>query len=391
MHIVYVCMDSGIPVFGNKGGSVHVQELINSFLKKGHKVTLLYSRAGGKKPHRLSGIDCIKLPCLPAQTDPAFVASVHSLQVVLQETIEQLPRVDLVYERYSLWSYAAIETACRLGIPSCLEVNAYLIYEQSKYRQLLYPDLATECFNRIFSVVDRAYAVSYGLMAQLVEAGISASKLQVIHNGVDTQRFSPRSMGFDRSAVLPAGDIQPMLSIGFCGSLKPWHGVEELIDAFAMHHQKFQSSRLLIVGDGPQRSKIEQSIQCYQLESAVELTGAIPIDQVPGMLVRTNVAVAPYPVLSNMYFSPLKIFEYLALGLCTVASRVGDIPLLIDHDESGILYEAGNIGELAEIFNQLAVDSRQVYRIAKNGRDLAASKYSWDHVVDRILSMSSLG
>lgn len=385
MHIVYICADPGIPVFGSKGGSIHVQEVLHTLLRKGHQTTLIYARAGGEKPERLAGLSCIQLPELPGQDDIRFSESASILQGALKSAIEMLQPIDIVYERYSLWSYGAIEAAHLLGIKSCLEVNAHLIYEQGKYRKLTHPELAHQCFNKVFSNADTIYAVSNGVKSQLVSAGIHSDHVHVVHNGVDTERFKPvaKSVGFGNTVI-----TDPALTIGFCGSLKPWHGVDGLIDAFAMHHLSYKHSKLVIIGDGPERVNIEQRIQMHHLSNSVEMIGSVIPEKVPQAIGRVNVAVAPYPNLDNMYFSPLKIFEYLALGICTVAPRIGDIPNIIEHDVSGILYEAGDVSELATVLDQLVVDGNRVRRIANAGRDLAVQRYTWDRVVDKVIAIT---
>ena len=66
------------------------------------------------------------------------------------------------------------------------------------------------------------------------------------------------------------------------GTLKPWHGVEDLVRAFAILHAADPSYRLLLVGDGPERGRIEQLIADLTLDGAVELTGAVEPVDIPG-------------------------------------------------------------------------------------------------------------
>ena len=78
-HIAYVCADAGIPVFGTKGASIHVQSVVRAALKAGHRVTLFATRFDGHVPPGLENVACVHLPEIP-QGDPtkrAHAALVH--------------------------------------------------------------------------------------------------------------------------------------------------------------------------------------------------------------------------------------------------------------------------------------------------------------------------
>ena len=68
-HIAYVCADAGIPVFGTKGASIHVQSVVRAALKAGHRVTLFATRFDGHVPPGLENVACVHLPEIP-QGDP---------------------------------------------------------------------------------------------------------------------------------------------------------------------------------------------------------------------------------------------------------------------------------------------------------------------------------
>src|SRR5262249_53202779 len=82
---------------------------------------------------------------------------------------------------------------------------------------------------------------------------------------------------------------------------------------------------LLIVGDGPERPRLEADLCARGLRELTQFTGSVDSDEVPGLLASMEVAVAPYPKLASFYFSPLKVYEYMAAGLPIVASRIGQL------------------------------------------------------------------
>ena len=101
-----------------------------------------------------------------------------------------------------------------------------------------------------------------------------------------------------------------------------------------------------------------------QLRRSTRFVGSVRPDEIPAMLAQMDIAVAPYPSLPGFYFSPLKIFEYMAAGLAVVASCIGQNAKVIEHGKNGILTRPGDIGDLVEARRQVAVG----FRAAKPAR-----------------------
>lgn len=379
MHIAYVCADPGVPVFGQKGCSVHVQEVLRALLRRGERVTLLCARRGGEPPPDLAAVALRPLPRLPSQQDPGFPMAVQTLAAATDQALLQLDDVALIYERHALWSHRAMELGAERGIPTCLEVNAPLIAEQERYRGLRHPQLARAGVQRAYSAAATIIAVSSQVAASIRHDCPQARRVQVVHNGVDPLRFQA-------ARPVAAGAGRPGLTIGFCGSLRPWHGVVDLIEAFALHHRRHPASRLIVIGDGPEREAVLAAIRRCGLSEPVQMSGPVPPAAIPDWLARLDVGVAPYPNLPELYFSPLKLFEYLAAGVCAVAPRLGDLPSLLQHEDTGILYEPGDRQDLAAVFDRLSAEPESCRRIGARGRELALARYGWDQVVSRILS-----
>jgi glycosyltransferase involved in cell wall biosynthesis len=375
VKISYVNADPGVPVFGTKGSSLHVREIIGSFLKRGAEIELFAVRPGGEKPASWRPVRMHQLSSGDGSEESVYNANEH-LQSALEES-----SCDMVYERYSLWSFAGMEFARERQIPGILEVNAPLIREQSAYRELSNHPLAEEVAQRAFMAATALIAVSEEVADYLASCGVSRDKLHVIPNAINPERFS--------SNVAPAMPVAPgQCTIGFVGSLRPWHGLHVLIDAFKRVAASDPSYRLLIVGDGPERARLS-SLATPHL-SLVTMVGAVPADEVPAWLASIDLAVAPYPAMQEFYFSPLKVYEYMAAGRAVIASRIGQLQTLLEHGHTGWHVPPGDAGALADAIVYLRERPQLRARIGQAARKMVLANHTWDAVAERILRIAGL-
>ena len=376
MRVAYVCIDPGIPVFGTKGCSVHVQAIIGAMIGRGWRVDLFVLRTGGETPEGCRGVRVHVVPFQNPRDASERERSLLALGGVVADQIEQAGPFDLVYERHALWTGAGVGYARRAGIRSILEVNAPLIQEQQRYRRLHDIDGAQRAADRAFLDARRIVAVSEPVAAMVRERAPEAD-VRVVANGVDPGRF-------DSVAATPgAGAGQ---TIGFVGTLKPWHGLEVLVEALPMVRSRCPDARLLIVGDGPLRGQIEMDLESAGLGGAVRFTGSVRATEVPGLLGEMDVAVAPYPALESFYFSPLKVLEYMAAGRAIVASDVGQVAELISHNRTGLLCPPGDARALAEAIIRCLDDRVLRARLGGSARCCAVEAHTWEAVLDRALA-----
>ena len=186
------------------------------------------------------------------------------------DRLDSLDRLDLVYERYSLWGRAAMPWARSAGRPGVLEVNAPLPDEQARHRVLhdraAADDAARDAIGAASVVIAVSAPVAAWASAIAGSDEAAGSKVHVVANGVDVERFRPA----DRRPV--AG---PTCTIGFVGTLKAWHGIDTLASAFTLLAAADPCYRLLIVGDGPERAALAAKIAADGLTGRVELVGAV--------------------------------------------------------------------------------------------------------------------
>lgn len=369
-RITYVCTDAGIPVFGRKGGSVHVVEVIRAMRRAGHDVTLLAARTGGEPPPDLADLEVIALP-RPHGRAAEREQAAQATDARIGDTLAALPRPDLVYERHALWSSSAMAWARREGVPAVLEVNAPLVEEQARHRVLHDRPAAEHHATMAVGTATRIVAVSAAVGRWATSAG--AAEVAVIPNGVDPRRFA--------DAQRPDRGRGRSCTIGFVGTLKPWHGLDVLVRAVDVLRDTEPDVRLLVVGDGPMREALQRQVAAARLTDRVELVGAVRPDDVPGHLRTMDVAVAPYPATAATYFSPLKVLEYMAAGVPVVASRVGQVPCLLDGGRTGVLVEPGCPAAIAAAVRRLRAEPGAADAMVERARTRVAERHTWDAVV----------
>lgn len=382
MRIAYVCSDPGIPVFGRKGASVHVQAVLRVLASRGVEVHLVAGRVGGEVPSGLADVTVHVLPEVPKGDAAAREIAAQTSDTAVAGVLDQLlvtGPLDLVYERCSLWGRTATAWSDAAGVPSVLEVNAPLVDEQAEHRVLVDRASADGVAAAALSAAAAVVCVSDGVAAWARALSTHPERVVVVPNGVDTERVRPAAR-----PVAPV-DAAPFC-LGFVGTLKPWHGVEVLLDALArLQRDDPAGYRMLVVGDGPQADALRTRAESAGVGPLVEWTGSVDPDAVPALLHRMDAAVAPYPSREGFYFSPLKVYEYLAAGLPVVASAVGQLPEVLDHGGLGVLVEPGRADVLAAALADLRADLPRRVALRRLAREAAVARHSWDRVVDRTL------
>lgn len=398
MKILYLCPDAGIPVLGGKGAAVHVREMVRAFVRAGHNVTLaaaVLNKLPGEKPAKLNAR---VLQIRPSAHSTATLATLKEFNQTLgienalpgelrrilhnkEMSVELLRRFskarpDFIYERASLYSTAGISLARAWRIPILIELNAPLALEHSTYRAAGFEQLASQAEQWALTRADAVLTVSAELKKHTVALGAKANRVHVFPNGVDATQFKPAPRDEVLQKKLRLSD-RPV--IGFIGNLRPWHGVQILPRLLEKLVKKLPALRLVIAGDGPLRADLKKEFSKRKLLRHVVFTGALPHGEMPALIRQFDVALAPYSQPDHdFYFSPLKLFEYMACGVPVVCADLGQISKIVHHEKTGLLYSPGDLGELVSACHRLLVDPQLRSRLGQAAaRDIHA-KFTWD-------------
>ena len=367
MHIAYVCLDPGIPVFGTKGASVHIQEVVREYRRRGHDVTVYATRRGSDVPDDLAELRVVDVPITTRDEEERERA-----QQAASASVSDMVRAggyDLVYERYSLFSTVIAEC----GVPGILEVNAPLIDEQRTHRVLVDEQAADAALQEQVQAALATICVSDPVRDWVI-ARTEGTRVFTVPNGVNVHRITPQ----------PESPGAPVVT--FVGTLKPWHGVDVLLRARAQAHKDWQ---LRIIGDGPMRAELDDLARSLGID--VDFRGAVAPEAIPQHMAGTAIGVAPYPAMdtdSDQYFSPLKVYEYMAAGLPVVASRVGQLPEIMG--ESAYLVPPSDPEALAEALDALVANPVERARVGSDNRRQAEREHSWAGTVDHILAQAGV-
>ncbi|MCA9197632.1 MAG: glycosyltransferase family 4 protein [Planctomycetales bacterium] len=408
MKTLYICADIGIPVLGGKGGAVHVRSMVKALEQLGHQVVLtapMLTKSPWEIPVEPAG-QLLHIPPHDGVKETAlvikeYVSGVDAGDTALsgqvrrllynQQLIKRLIRKfdshppDFIYERCSLFSTAGVALAKAIDRPLVVELNAPLANEQAVYRGSSLDALARHAEHWTLQHADVVVTVSHQVRNYAISVGVDAERVHVVPNGVDIELFHPERNGWDAKQHW---GLRNGPTLGFVGGLKPWHGVESLPKLLADLLPEFPSLQLVIVGEGPYRKELVRQLQAYGVEDHAVLTGHVTHVQIPHLVRQFDIALAPYPNLSHeFYFSPLKLFEYMACGVPVVAPSLGQIEAVVRHEENGLLYPAEDHQQLSAACRRLLARPDLRQKLGSQAAAEVRNEYTWKRNAERVVQL----
>lgn len=348
LEIAQVCADPGIAPGATKGAARHLAGVAGGLERLGHRVMTYSERTPvGTHPVRVVGLDRL------ADSRP-----------------------DIVYERYSLSSGAALTHARRVGVPFVLEVNAPLVDEANNYRPDTVAFNARARENEIISQADVVIAVSRPLARWIRE--LRDGPIMVIPNGFEPDWY-PTGADVERADE----------RLVFVGHPKPWHGADRIPHLVAELNRRDHEPSVLIIGGGDGTEALVEQARRLGVEDQIEITGALAPPEASRLVATATIGLAPYRSQRHFYFSPLKILDYLAAGLAIVSTNQGDIAELVG-DAGIVVDDPDDDDAFIDAVSTLLSDQALRVRMGRSGRRRAFATHTWDHVAARTAVAMSL-
>lgn len=252
------------------------------------------------------------------------------------------------------------------GMASLLPHRAKVVVSKH-YRYAMLSSALPRLLDRL--VTNRAHAlaaVSRSVAEDAVGHSFPASKMRVIHNGIDLQAFDQRSA--DGSVDL-IGDIGGPL-LGCFGSLHPLKGQEYLLRAMPEIKQSYPSARLLVVGEGAERGRLGELSQSLGISDAVIMPGFQP--NIASMLRKVDLVV--HPAVDEAF--GLVLLEAMAARKAVVATSVGGISEIVIDGESGLLVPACDPNSIASAVCRLIGDRQRRECMGIAGRERVEREFT---------------
>lgn len=355
MRILFVA--TNIPIPGTHGGSTHVTEVVRA-LRRRHEVLVLAQRGSSGE-----GIADVGL----GGASGALRYALALLHFPLAYGHARRFRPDAVYERFSAYGLGVL-LGRALGVPV-----VSMVLDPAATR------ITLEGADRLITTAPQLIAERY------------RHKVVEVSWGANTDLFHPGVGGREVRRGLGVSDDEVL--VGYTGAFYRWHGLETLIAAAALLDRDPAAAKLrfLLVGDGKMRADTEAQIQAAGLGRRFLLPGRVPYEQVPAYVAASDICVAAYdpdrhPELQRhgMFFDPLKVFEYLAVGKATVTLDSPNMRRLFTDGEHALLVPPGRPEPLAAALLRAGGDPALRERLGRAGRELVVARHSWQAHGDRL-------
>lgn len=365
MRILYVATDQRVPCFD--GGGAHVSHVASGLAGLGHDVHVVAAPGHGEFPSGAVHWYGVGAPF-----------GVSRLRLFCTPTVKRLAREiepDVVVERYYNFGGEGVLAAQTTGAALVLEVNAPVVDYPRSPKRILDRMLIIEPLRRWREWQCRASDLIVTPTAKVLPQWIPSERVLEIEWGADTTKFLPSIGG-----TPPYARRHDDLVVVFVGAFRAWHGAVHLVRAVRkLRERGFDDVAAVFIGDGPERRRTQQEAEGLE---RVTFLGRVSHDQMPNYLAAADVGIAPFDVLAHpplslaFYWSPLKIFEYMAAGLPVVTPDIPRLRRIYRDGEEGVSYDPHEPEGLADAIVQLR-DGGVRRRLGVAGRDRVTKLFSW--------------
>jgi len=272
----------------------------------------------------------------------------------------------------------------KLGVP--VVFRAIDIPNQLVPNPVLRP-IARILERKVYSNVDLILTISPRLSQYVINMGASEARVKLLPLGIDTELFHPNLDCTEVRQKWGFGENDHI--IVFIGTLFDFSGLDAFIQQFTEVVRKIPEAKLLIVGDGPQRSKLEAIIAELGLQKQAIITGFQPYQTMPQYINLAAICINTFLITDTTRdIFPTKIVQYLACGKAVIATPLPGMIALIPGEHQGIVY-ADSPGDMVTKVISLLKSSEHRQQLEQAGLNYVKQAHSYDKIAHQLEAVLS--
>jgi len=366
-----------VPVRGeglesSRGDLVRANFLIQGLRRLGHEVTVVEYSGKADAQIAVNGYRKLIRRIFPKQ--PALILRdagrwLHSRSfgTRLARTAREI-EADVLVETQVAFSISGSVAAQHASIPLILD-DCSPSSEEIEFGAGI-PSLAHHVLRKQAVVASFIITITESARSLLVHEGITAEKMRIVRNGVDLPAYDAT----DRAGIRRELGLGEECILVFAGSFQFWHRTKLLVETLAEMKSAKDNVRLLLIGDGPDLQPSLEYAHRLHLSEKIISVGAVASTLVPGYLSACDIGVLAG---SNDYGQPMKLLEYAAAGLPSVAPDLGPVREILEHDVTGLLFPPNDLKAFCDALIRLIDDAPLRRNIGTTARH-RASQESWE-------------
>ena len=371
-------------VASRDGQAVHIEELIHALRSRGHEVRVAAPAGwdktgfGGSNP----AIDAIKR-AIPAAIYELLELAYNIPAFLRLRRAAAAFQPDVIYERFSLFLLAGVWLHRLSGLPLLLEINSPLFEERARNDGLKLYALGRWAQGMIWRNADVALPVTGVLGRCVAEYGVPHERIRVISNGINQAEFVT---ALPRPAAKAALGVPGGVTIGFVGFIRAWNALDLLVD-FVAAHRDAHDLHLLVVGDGPAVPDLAAQAARLGVAERITMTGVVARADSPRHLAAMDIAVLPG---ITPYSTPLKLYEYMAMGCAIVAPDSENIREFLTDGVEALLFDPADPAAMAGCLLRLVQDGALRDRLGAAAQArIESAGFTWLSNADRVADLAA--
>lgn len=376
---------------------VHINGVINALRAQGHEIHVVAlaqesTQPSSKKEHppaqdRSQGPSLIqKALYFFASKAPNFLFRVAEILYnciaffKLRKTLKKT-EVDIIYERYAYFNVSGVLAAKLYKKPLILEVNIFSGLNDARAMALTFIAKIIEKY--VFQNSDAIFVISDYLKNEMIKAyDLNGEKIHVHPNAVD-----PKQLEHKATTTAPGIELIDPTGVAICflGRILPWYKLHELARIFGSIHKRHPKTQLIFIGDGPERENLEKELHQSGALDRVVFCGSVNHEQALALLDKCDIGVIPS---TNMWGSPMKLFEYMGTGLPVVAPDIGVITAVMYDNTHGKTFEYDNFDAFERALESL-IESKQLREsMGAAAKMHILENHTWERVSQHVIKVA---